>query len=526
MADWRNRWIKPKTMFAFHAWMGLIVGICMVLVGFSGAIAVFKNEIEWLLTPEARAKPSAAQVSIDEIIASLADTHPEYRLSMLYPQLGPRWAHSAYIVNADGARFRVFIDPQSGEVTKKYLAKGYTQSISYFLRQFHVRLLMGSWGRVFVGVFGVTLFLSAVTGLYIYRNWIKSLFQLRRGAARRIFYSDLHKVIGFWSLIFILIVGFTGAVLGLENLYHKARNEWYPKTKPKPIVVSEEKLASYGADPQPLAVSQLLAASAQHFPNMRPLAISFPNKPERPVVIYGDHRHALIAKGRSRVYLDPYSGEILKADDPRTAPVGSKIYNTFDPLHFGYWGDAFGVEFGYAIKSVWFILGMTPGILAITGAVMWFIRRQRIKKRGPIPVQRTGESQVFTENVQEGQPVTVEEREYATVQSAPTAKNIAAPKKRPWLCFSLSCVPFLIIGYIMQATLWREGWTLTETFLQHWIIKPVSIGVVVFPITTVLVIISYRTVRSVKQGKRSALFAMVGGTLLGIWYLFLLSLLN
>lgn len=526
MADWRNRLVKPKTMFIFHAWMGLITGICMVLVGFSGAIAVFKNEIEWLVTSEARAKPSSTQVSIDEIVANLAHTHPEYRLSMLYPQPGPRWAHSAYIVDTNGARFRVFIDPQSGEVTKKYLAKGYTQSISYFLRQFHVRLLMGSWGRVFVGVFGVTLFLSAVTGLYIYRNWIKSLFQLRRDVARRIFHSDLHKVIGFWSLIFILIVGFTGAVLGLENLYHKARNEWYPKAKQEPVVLSEEKLASYGPNPQPLAVSQLLEASAQHFPNMKPLAISFPNKPERPVVIYGDHRHALIAKGKSRVYLNPYSGEILKADDPRTAPVGSKIYNTFDPLHFGYWGDAFGVEFEYAIKTVWFILGMTPGVLAITGAVMWFIRRQRIKRRRPIPVQRTEEVQVFTENVPADQTVTVEEREYATVQSAPTAKDIAAPKKRPWCCFSLSCVPFLIIGYIMQATLWREGWTLTETFLQHWIIKPVSIGVVVFPVTTVLAIISHRAVWSVKQGKRSTRFAMVGGILLGIWYLFLLSLLN
>ena len=285
-------------------------------------------------------------------------------------------------------------------------------------------------------------------------------------------------------------------------------------------------MASYGANPRPLAVSLLLKASAGHFPNMRPIAILFPNKPERSIVIYGDHRHALIAKGKSRVYLNPYSGEILKADDPREASVGSKIYNSFDPLHFGYWGNAFGVEFEYAIKSVWFILGMTPGVLAITGAVMWFIRRQRIKKRRPIPVQKTEEFQGFTENVHADQAVTVEEREYATVESAPAAKDLAASKKRPWLCFCLSCVPFLIIGYIMQATLWREGWTLTETFLQHWIIKPVSIGVVVFPITTVLVIISYRTVRSVKQGKRSARFAMVGGTLLGIWYLFLLSLLN
>jgi len=385
---------------------------------------------------------------------------------------------------------------------------------------------MGSWGRVFVGVFGVTLFLSAVTGLYIYRNWIKSLFQLRRGVARRIFYSDLHKVIGFWSLIFILIVGFTGAVLGLENLYHKARNEWYPKTKPEPVVVGEEKLASYGPDPQPLSVSQLLKVSAGRFPNMKPLAISFPTKLEQPIVVHGDHPHALIANGKSRVYLDPYSGEALKADDARKASTASKIYNTFDPLHFGYWGNAFGIEFEYAIKTVWFILGMTPGVLAITGAVMWFIRRQRIRKRRPIPVQRTAEFQVFTENVQADQTVTVEEREYATVQSAPTAKDIAAPKKRPWLCFSLSCVPFLIIGYVMQATLWRAGWALTETFLQHWIIKPVSIGAVVFPITTVLVIISYRAVHSVKQGKRSTRFATVGGILFGIWYLFLLSLLN
>lgn len=526
MADWRNQLVKPKTMFAFHAWTGLITGICMVVVGFSGAIVVFKNEIEWLVTSAARATPSAEQVPMDEIVANLAYTYPEYKLSTLYPQPGPRWAHSAYIVDANGARFHVFIDPQSGEVRKKYLAKGYTQSVSYFLRQFHVRLLMGSWGRVFVGVFGMTLFLSAVTGLYIYRNWIKSLFQLRRDVARRIFHSDLHKVVGFWSLIFILIVAFTGAVLGLENLYHRARNEWHPKATPKPTIVSEDKLASYGIKPQPLPVSQLLEASAHHFPNMEPLAVSFPTKPEQPVVVYGDHRHALIANGKSRVYLDPYSGEVLKADDARKASTASKIYNTFDPLHFGYWGNAFGIEFEYAIKTVWFILGMTPGTLAITGAVMWFIRRQRIKKQRPISSRRQDESQFFRQNTQEGQPVTVEEREYATVQSVPNIKETTSPAQRPWLWFTLSLVPFLIIGYVMQAVLWRDGWALTEILWQHWIIKPVSIGAVIFPITTVLVVISYRAVRSVKQNIRGTWFATIGGILFGIWYLFLMSLLN
>ena len=526
MIDWRNRLVKPKTMFAFHAWIGLITGICMVLIGVSGAIAVFKNEIEWIVTPEARAKPSANQMPIDEIVANIGQTHPDFRLSRLYPQPGPRWAHSAYIVDTEGARYHVLIDPQSGEIRKKYLAKGYTQSVSYFLRQFHVRLLMGSWGRVFVGVFGVTLFLSAVTGLYIYRNWIKSLFQLRRGAARRIFYSDLHKLIGFWSLIFILIVGFTGSVLGLENLYHKARNEWFPKSKPKSVVVSEGKPANYGANPQSLLVSQLLEASTRHFPNMKPLLISLPKKPNQPVVVFGDHRHPLIAQGKSRVYLDPYSGEVLKSEDARNASTASKIYNTFDPLHFGYWGNAFGVEFEYAIKVVWLILGMTPGTLSITGAVMWLIRRQRTKTRRQSPVHRTSDCQSLPENDREDLPATIEEIEYATVQSVPTVKDIAGSRHRPWLWFTLSLVPFLILGYAMQATLWRDGWALTETFWQHWIIKPISIGAVVFPITTVLAIISHRVVRSVKQGKRGTWFATVGGILFGIWYLCLLSQLN
>lgn len=523
MADWRNRFVKSKTMFDFHAWMGLIVGICMIVIGFSGAIAVFKNEIEWLVTPEARAEPSAENASIDEIVTNLERKYPEQQLLSLYFQQGPRWAHTAYIPDPNGTWFRLLIDPQSGEVRKKQRPM---QSISFILRHLHLRLLLADWGRIFVGIFGVTLFLSAVTGLYIYRNWIKSLFQLRRGAARRIFYSDLHKVIGFWSLIFILIIAFTGAYLGLESIYYKVKREWFPEPTQETLAVSEEKLASYGDNPQRLLVSQLLEVSTQHFPKMKPLGISFPRKPESPIVVYGDHRHALIAEWRSRVYLDPYSGEILKAEDPRKASIGGKIYNSFEPLHYGYWGDAFGVGFEYIIKTLWFILGMTPGTLAITGAVMWFIRRQRIKKRQQDPLHRKSASEVLKESVQEIPIVTTEEVEYATASFAPTTAEISGSKRRPWLWFTLSLLPFLLAGYVMQAMIWREEWTLTGILLVHWIIKPISIGTIVFPITIVLVIISHRAVRSVKHGKRRTWFATVGGILLGIWYCFLLSLLN
>jgi hypothetical protein len=47
---------------------------------------------------------------------------------------------------------------------------------------------MGFWGRVVVGIFGVTLVLSIVTSLYVYRDWLRSLVRIRRDSGRRIFH--------------------------------------------------------------------------------------------------------------------------------------------------------------------------------------------------------------------------------------------------------------------------------------------------------------------------------------------------
>mgnify|MGYP006178762645 CR=1 FL=1 len=37
-------------------------------------------------------------------------------------------------------------------MTRADVMSGYTWNVVYFIRQLHVRLLMGFWGRVFVGM--------------------------------------------------------------------------------------------------------------------------------------------------------------------------------------------------------------------------------------------------------------------------------------------------------------------------------------------------------------------------------------
>src|SRR5207249_11033363 len=98
------------------------------------------------------------------------------------------------------------------------------ENFANVLRQLHLRFyFFGFWGRVVVGAFGVILLISTITGLLIYWRFMRGVFaqglrfwQIRKGP--QLSTSDLHKLVGIGALVFNLVIAFTGAFLGLENL--------------------------------------------------------------------------------------------------------------------------------------------------------------------------------------------------------------------------------------------------------------------------------------------------------------------
>ena len=54
--------------------------------------------------------------------------------------------------------------------------------------------------------------------MWIHRNFWRSLFLLRWKLSGRIFFSDLHKMVGISSVGFNLILGFTGAYWNLTHV--------------------------------------------------------------------------------------------------------------------------------------------------------------------------------------------------------------------------------------------------------------------------------------------------------------------
>lgn len=441
-----------KTVFRWHLWLGLFSALFMFLVGMTGAVAVFMEEIDWLVTPALRAKSpaDAPRATPDAIVAAVQKAYPDARITSLGISARPAFCHVATVTAKPRGSMQVFIDPGTAEITgARRNSGGYTSTVRNFIRQSHVRLLMGLWGRVFVGVMGVTLVLSCLTGLWIYRGWIKKMFRLHLtgGWRKRPAWAELHKFIGVWSLLFNLVIGATGAVLGLENLANQINSHWL-----KPDAATAAKLAaakSAVAKPsfavgEPLSISQLLARAQQEFPDLAVRTIDLPARSNAPATLRGDVPSVLMMQSHVRrassLALDPVSGAVITRIDGRDATGWKRLYFTFDPLHFGYFG-------GMVTKVIWFILGLTPGVLALTGSVMWWRRRSRA--------------------------------------SAPVVTS-AVPAPR-----ASRLVVAIIVVASLAASYWVVGQSLgnsafTAKLAEHWLVKPLALAIVALPVTGLL----------------------------------------
>lgn len=486
--------MSTKTLFRWHLWLGLLSGVFLFLIGLTGAIAVFAEEIDWLVLPPLRVSPApdGRRAEPDDLLASLRAAYPDGRVTSINLSRRPSFAHTASVQvrGPDGRRrtLTVFLDPSTAVITgERQFGGGYTGSVYQFIRQSHVRLLMGFWGRVFVGLFGVTLVLSCITGIWFYRGWIKRLFQLRLkgGWGQRPPWAELHKFVGVWSLLFNLVIGLTGAVLGIENLYGKVRSTWLkppPKAAggvaPSPATPAADPGPVDRTSPAPLGLGALLQRAHAAFPDLTVRTVTFPSRPDGAVVLRGGVPNPFVAdshvRSASSVALNGATGEVVRVVDGRQLGFWRRVYWTFDPLHFGYFG-------GLITKIIWFVLGLTPSLLAISGAWMWW-RRRAVSARSASEV-------------------------------TPAAAASIIQRRLPLLAAGLA----LAGAYVVVAGD-LKGWRPTHQFFEHWLVKPVSLALAAFPVTILLGWLIWR------MQSRPGWPAMVPWVLAAGWFVFLSGL--
>ena len=218
----RKRLLLPpdfvRAMLAGHSALGLAFAALIYVVCLSGTLAVFAYEFQRWEQPDG---PTVrGSVSPETVAAALAAGYAQ--------ALADNSAHDMFILAPalTGSRLIVsYHDHQTG-VEGSWLADAEGRLVmrakapwTEFLTHLHINLhLPRTWGMFIVGLTGVALLSSLVSGLLSHPRIFKDAFALRWGGSKRLQEADLHNRLGVWGLPFHIAVSLTGALLGLATL--------------------------------------------------------------------------------------------------------------------------------------------------------------------------------------------------------------------------------------------------------------------------------------------------------------------
>lgn len=362
---------KPTNNFwwKLHSWTGLYAGIVIGVVCLTGGVAVFIPEIDRLLRPDlyrVTVRPSQPG-QLNVAIAQARRQYPGYELLGIDLPDAPGEALRLDLFKkvkkqTDSDRQRVFINPHTGEVIG---TRDEMNSLANYLRQIHVRLYDGLYGRQIVGLAGIALFLSALSGLVIYGNFMKrkGFTEVRRGRGLRIWMADWHKLVGISALAFNLMIAGTGAWLGLQPKLMS----WFSMNVPN-AYKTEKRLSSDADRLVPFDLEKTLAATRRHFPDLRPAVLRPSSEGQGVIEIYGDVPTGVYERHINKLVLDKTDYRPLFKYDVRGQNGWHKLYFVQEGLHFGQFG-------GMTLKWLYLALGLTASFLSVSGFVIYLQRK-------------------------------------------------------------------------------------------------------------------------------------------------------
>jgi len=345
--------LANRTWFRIHSFTGVVTGLMLFVICWSGTFAVLAKEIDWLVTPAARAEVRGEWQSWGAIMQAVEAAYPEARIRFLRAPLYRNAAAEVVVALPRQRPVRVYVDPYLGEVRG---AHSYFNT-QRFLRTFHMNLFLGNIGYYVVMTFALTMLVSLGAALVFYRRWWRRFLHWpqRRGRA---FWSELHRTAGLWSIWFLLVIGVTGG----WYLYEKLQSGPVHYVGPAPLgLVAPPTPSSDPASPSlPLDEVMVNARSAWPALDVKTVAFGRFSDAEDTVYLDGQAGFPLVRDRANQMHLDPRTAEVLWQNSAGDLPVYWLWSNMADPLHFGDFG-------GLWSKAVWFVFGLVLSGLILTG---------------------------------------------------------------------------------------------------------------------------------------------------------------
>jgi vanillate O-demethylase ferredoxin subunit len=364
-----------KVILQVHRWTGLTVGLVIVMLAVTAAIIVFRPQLEPVTSAHLfDVGQCTTPVSLDALAESAVKAHPGIRPEDI--RIRPGGREAAQIRFAD--RELLYVDPCSGKVLGEQNKYGGLFGLPEKLHRF--KFIDGEAGTAADGTITLIFALVLVAGGLIV--WwpptlvaLKSALKFRphlRGIALTL---NLHNVVGIYTSLVLLVTTLTALPISFQ--WARDGINWItgsPARESKP----SSKLVQ---DAQPVAMESLWQRAQALMPQPREAVLRYPRKPQEAVEIFLVGSDAPHSNARSYLYLDAYTGEVLRFTPYAQSSPGFKFYSLLVPLHTG--------EIGGVFVQLLFFLGMVSvPVLAYTGFSSYLRRRfQAVAQPAPLKLR-------------------------------------------------------------------------------------------------------------------------------------------
>ena len=353
--------MSKKNWFLIHGWLGLYFGLLLFVICLSGTIAVLSHEIDWLFHPELRVEPQGEMKPVSVWVESAWQAHPDGFIYAVYAPVAPYFAAEihAYFPDQTIQRKRILINPYTAQV------QGTTAQfhVQRFLRTYHMMFFLPEVGKYLVCSLGIVLLVSVISGLMIYKQWWKKLFTIRLTRGRRILFSDIHRSLGVWCLLFSLLMALTSVWYLAEAAMHELGIDWSEAYG----YLAEEEIEAQNPYREFLSIEQLLQEARGTYPEMDIQGMYFPQKRNQAFTIFGQAQAWLVRDRANRIFLTPDQGELQSMVRAQDLDLISRTAEMADPLHFGDFA-------GLISKFIWFAFGLLLSISILAGTLIWYLR--------------------------------------------------------------------------------------------------------------------------------------------------------
>ena len=342
-----------------HLVIGVTAAVFLILLGGTGSLIAWQNDIDHWLNPEFfRVRPGARTLAEADLIRAVEQRFAPARVVHVHIF---REANLARVMDMTN-RSTVAVNPYDGAILGVRVGPSTTQKWIGYIHQFHTHFVpdprsarrAAAIGGDVAEFAGAVLIVLLPTGTILW--WRAKRFRVKWGAPWYRISFDMHQSLGILLALPLFVLALTGVLVAEDGIFYSALHSAGPSRFPQ--------MKSAPSGEPAIGIDRAMEIARAAIPNSTVTELMLPLNQQGTYQIVLRVPEETSETAHSFVFVDQFSRRVLYASNFLIASPGYRAVRFNRSIHTG---DVWGTT-GHALAS---LVSLALTILAITGLVIW-----------------------------------------------------------------------------------------------------------------------------------------------------------